>query len=335
MNTTVRKLIIGLTCLFLLASFACHGKSSKGTAASGAKRLTIAVIPKGMTHEFWKSIHAGAAEAAQELGLDIIWKGPQKEDDRAQQITVVEDVISRGVSGIVLAPLDDRALTSPVRDASRENIPVIIIDSGLQGQDYISFVATDNYQGGVLAARRLGELLKGKGDIFLIRYQEGSASTMERERGFLETVEKDFPGLNLLVKDQYAGATTETAFQLSENLLSRFPKVQGIFCPNESSTFGMLRALQEYGLAGKVTFVGFDSSPKLIQALSAGEINGLIHQNPVKMGYLGVSLMVKHLRGEIIPKYVDTGVYLVTRENMNDPEVRALIHPDFSPIDKE
>ena len=332
MTTSASKLIIGLTCLSLLALSGCRGKTTEESASGGVKRPIIAVIPKGMTHEFWKSIHAGAARAGQELGVDIMWKGPQKEDDRAQQITVVEDVISRGVKGIVLAPLDDRALTNPVRDAAREGIPVIIIDSGLQGQDYVSFVATDNFQGGVLAARRLGELLKGKGEIFLIRYQEGSASTMERERGFLETVLKEFPGLKLLVKDQYAGATTETAFQLAENLLGRFPDVQGIFCPNESSTFGTLRALQEHGLAGKIFFVGFDSSPKLVQALRDGQINGLIHQNPVKMGYLGVSLMVKHLRGETVPKVVDTGVYLVTRDNMDEPEIRALISPDFSPL---
>jgi ribose transport system substrate-binding protein len=335
MKISGKKLAIALAVLAFLAPVACRGKGGKGTSTGAVTKTTIAVIPKGMTHEFWKAIHAGAARAAQELGVDIIWKGPQKEDDRAQQITVVEDVISRGVKGIVLAPLDDRALVRPVQDASRENIPVIVIDSGLQGQDYISFVATDNYKGGVLAARRMGELLKGQGDIFLIRYQEGSASTMERERGFLETVQKEFPGLNLLVKDQYAGATTETAFQLAENLLSRFPKVQGIFTPNESSTFGMLRALQEYGLAGKIAFVGFDSSPKLIQGLRDGHINGLVHQNPVKMGYLGVTLMVKHLRGETIPKIVDTGVYLVTRENMDEPEIHALIAPDFSPLGKE
>jgi len=335
MNTPAKKIGIVFVCLTLLAAFSCQGKAKKETSALKPHKLTIAVIPKGMTHEFWKSIHAGAVQAARELGVDIIWKGPQKEDDRAQQITVVEDVISRGVDGIVLAPLDDRALVRPVQDAARENIPVIVIDSGLQGQDYVSFVATDNYKGGVLAARRLAELLKGKGDIFLIRYQEGSASTMERERGFLETVQKEFPGLNLLVKDQYTGATTETAFQLAENLLNRFPKVQGIFCPNESSTFGMLRALQEYGLAGKIFFVGFDSSPKLVQGLRDGHLQGLIHQNPVKMGLLGVSLMVKHLRGEAIPKVVDTGVYLVTRENMDQPEIQALLAPDFSIFDKE
>lgn len=318
--------------LFFIQS--CGRRESVAPSASGAKKLQIAVIPKGMTHEFWKAIHAGAVKAGRELDVVIFWKGSQKEDDRAQQITVVEDFISRGVDGIVLAPLDDRALCRPVQDAAREKIPVVIIDSGLQGEDYISFVATDNYQGGVIAAKRLGELLGGKGKIFLIRYQEGSASTMERERGFYETVTKDFPGLTLLVQDQYAGATTETAYQLAENLLGRFPDVEGIFAPNESSTFGTLRALQESGLAGKVKFVGFDSSPKLIQALRDGHLHGLILQNPVKMGYLGVTRMVQYLRGEKIPERVDTGVTLVTRETMDTPEIRSLLSPDLSILDR-
>ena len=230
----------------------------------------------------------------------------------------------------MLAPLDDRALMRPVRDAVREKIPVVIIDSRLQGEDHVSFVATDNYRGGVLGARRLGALLDGKGRIFLIRYQEGSASTMERERGFLDTVTAEFPGLTLLVQDQYAGATTETAYQLAENLLGRFPDVEGIFTPNESSTFGTLRALQGSGLAGRVRFVGFDSSPKLVEALRRGAIQGLVLQNPMKMGYMGVKFIVAHLRGETIPKKVDTGVYLATPENMEDPEIHSLLEPDFS-----
>ncbi len=323
----MQKLQLALCLIFLLA-VGC-GPGEKGDSVSSEdSELEIAVIPKGMTHEFWKSIHAGALQAGSEYGVEVLWKGPQKEDDRAQQITVVEDFISRGVDGIVLAPLDDRALMRPVRDAVSENIPVVIIDSGLQGEDFVSFVATDNYQGGVLAARELGRLLQGRGDIFLIRYQEGSASTTEREAGFLDTTMEEFPQVNFLVRDQYAGTTTETAYQLAENLLSRFPEVDGIFCPNESSTFGTLRALQETGKAGDVVFVGFDSSPKLVQGLKDGHIHGLVLQNPVKMGYLGVQQMVFHLRGEIIEKRIDTGVYMVTRENMDDPEMRALLTPD-------
>jgi ribose transport system substrate-binding protein len=315
---------------FLCLLVCCGPGQNGGSSPQPAGRLEIAVIPKGMTHEFWKSIHAGARQAAEEFGVDVLWKGPQKEDDRAQQITVVEDFISRGVDGIVLAPLDDRALMRPVGDAARENIPVVIIDSALQGEDFISFVATDNYRGGVLAAKRMGELLKGKGKIFLIRYQVGSASTTKRENGFQETLVEDFPEISFLVQDQHAGTTTETAYQLAENLLNRFPDVDGIFCPNESSTFGTLRALQEAGKAGKIVFIGFDSSPKLIQGLRDGHIHGLVHQDPVRMGYLGVRQMVLYLQGHSIERRIDTGVYIITKENMDDPQMESLLMPDLT-----
>jgi len=331
MKSLASKALILVLCA-ALAFVACGGKSSDTPGPKAGGTLRIAVIPKGTTHEFWKSIHAGAIRAAGELGVQIYWKGPQKEDDRAQQITVVEDFISAGVDGIVLAPLDDRALMRPVQDAVREKIPVVIIDSALQGSDFVSYVATDNYKGGVLAARRLGQLLQGKGRIFLIRYQEGSASTVQREAGFYDTITAEFPAIVLLVKDQYAGATTETAYQLAENLISRFPDVDGVFAPNESSTFGTLRALQESRLAGKIVFVGFDSSPKLVQGLRDGDIQGLVIQNPDMMGYLGVKTVVAHLRGEPVEKVIDTGVVLATKDNMDSPEIRALISPDLSQI---
>jgi ribose transport system substrate-binding protein len=323
----------------ILGTLAACGKKAGSPAGSEAvspenRKPLIAVIPKGMTHEFWKSVHVGALQAGQELGVEILWKGPQKEDDRAQQITVVEDVLSRGIDGIVLAPLDDRALIRPVDEAMKEKKPVVIIDSRLQGDNFISYVATDNYKGGVLAAERLSALLGGRGRIFMIRYQEGSASTMEREKGFLETMKAQSPGVQFLIQDQYTGATTETAYQLVENLLSRFPDVDGIFCPNESSTFGALRALQEAKLAGKVKFVGFDSSPKLVQALRDGHLQGLVLQNPVKMGYLGVQTIVRHLRGETVLRVIDTGVVMVTPETMETPENKALLNPDLSILDR-
>lgn len=325
----ILKTLIVLLLVFLY-TFSCGSGNNSASGDEEESRPEIAVIPKGTTHEFWKSIHAGARQAASEFGVSVLWKGPQKEDDRAQQITVVEDFISRGVDGIVLAPLDDRALMRPVRDASREKIPVVIIDSALQGDDYISFVATDNYKGGVLAGSRMGELIQGKGNIIMIRYQAGSASTTKREAGFLDTVMQEFPDVNFLVQDQYAGSTTETAYQLAENLLNRFPDVDGIFCPNESSTFGTLRALQEAGKAGKIIFIGFDSSPKLVQGLQEGHIHGLVLQDPVKMGYLGVRQMFLHLKGQPVTRRIDTGVYMVTKENMGDPRMRSLLMPDLA-----
>lgn len=319
--------------LWLAMSFillAACGSRSEREREKSASTYKIAVIPKGTTHEFWKAVQAGAVKAGQELGVEIFWKGPQKEDDRAQQITVVEDFISRRVDGIVLAPLDDRALMRPVDEAIREGIPVVIMDSNLQGDNYISFVATDNYRGGKLAAHRLAEVLGKKGKIFLIRYLEGSASTTFREQGFLETITRDYPEIEILVKDQFAGTTTESSYQLTENLLSRYPQVEGIFTPNESSTFGALRALQHFGLAGRVKLVGFDSSIKLIQALEKNEIQGLVLQDPMKMGYLSVKVLVDHIQGWVVDRRIDTGVSLATPDNMHQPEIRNLLRPDFS-----
>ena len=319
-----------LLSIYFFISVSCTSQKQPEKREAGAKTLKIAVIPKGTTHEFWKAVHAGAVKASQELGVEIFWKGPQKEDDRAQQITVVEDFINRRVDGIVLAPLDDRAMVRPVDEAMREKIPVVIIDSNLQGDNYISFVATDNYHGGVIAAHRLAEVLGKKGKIFLIRYLEGSASTTYREQGFLETMAKDYPEIEFLVKDQFAGTTTESAYQLTENLLSRYPQVEGIFAPNESSIFGSLRALQDAGLAGRVKLVGFDSSAKLIQAMQNKELHGLVLQDPMKMGYLGVKVIVDYLQGKSVEKRIDTGVRLATPENMHSPEIRDLLEPGVS-----
>jgi ribose transport system substrate-binding protein len=310
------------------------GCGNKETA-SDANQQILAVIPKGTTHEFWKSIHAGAVKASKEMELDILWKGPLKEDDREAQIAVVEDMISRGVAGIVLAPLDDMALRRPVSTATKNGIPVVIIDSGLNSEDFVSFVATDNYKGGQLAAQHLAELLKEKGKIIMLRYQEGSASTMKREQGFLETIAQ-YQGIEIISANQYGGATTESAHKASENLLAPLTdaegnlSINGIFCPNESTTFGMLRALQNAGHTGKVFFVGFDSSAKLVKALKSNQIHGLVLQNPMRMGYLGVKTLAEHLNGKKVDSRIDTGVTLATSDNMENPEIKNLLQPDFS-----
>jgi ribose transport system substrate-binding protein len=323
------KSILSLLLLVWLHA-ACAGERPRDSAGP----ITIAVIPKGTSHTFWKAIHAGAVKASRELGVEIIWKGPAREDDRDAQIAEVENFVSRGVSGIVLAPTDDKALRLPVSEAMRSGIPVVIIDSGLDSDEYVSFVATDNYKGGRLAGERLVSRLGGKGRVVLLRYMEGSASTMERERGFLDVMAEN-PEMNVVSSNQYAGATAETAYQASENLLARFKSpegnldVDGIYCPNESSSFGMLRALQDAGLAGKVILVGFDASEQMVRALEAGEFDALVLQDPVKMAYLGVKTMVSHLRGEPVESRIDTGVALATRDNMNEPAMAELLRPDI------
>ena len=297
--------------------------------------LTVAVIPKGTSHVFWQSIHAGAEKAAQELGVQVAWRGPLREDDRDSQVTEVENAVARGVAGIALAPLDESALVAPVSSAMRRNIPVVIIDSGLKGDDYVSFVATDNEVGGRLAGDHIAHLLGGRGRVVLLRYAEGHDSTTKREEGFLAAIRKH-PGIEIVSSNQYGGADVEGAYKKGEAVLSSLKSadgklaVDGIFCPNESVTFAMLRVLQDNGWAGKVRFVGFDASDNLVKGLRARQIDGLIVQDPVNMGYLGVKTLVSHIRGEKVERRIDTGVQLVTSDQMDTPEVKELLQPDLS-----
>lgn len=315
---------LGLLCLVVLL-VACGGSDSPESDS-----LSIAVIPMGTTHEHWKSIHAGAVKAGQELGAEIIWKGPQKEDDREQQIAVVEDMIARGVDGIVLAPLDRTGLRQVVEEARQAGIPTVTVDSGLEGEAPVSFVATDNYAGGVAGANRLAEVLDEKGRVIMMRAMVGVESTADRERGFLEEIAK-YPEIEILSENQYGGVTVESGYQMAENLLNRYRgRVDGIFTPNESTTFGMLRALTDAGLAGEVRFVGFDVSEKLIQALEAGELDGLVLQNPFRMGEEGVRALIAHLEGEPVPERIDTGVRVATPENMSDLTIQALLRPPLA-----
>jgi len=307
-------------------------------AAGSAQTYEVAVIPKGTTHEFWKSIHAGAIAAADELKsegitVNVIWKGPLREDDREQQVQVVENFTGRRVSGLVLAPLDARALVAPTEEAVRAGIPVVIIDSGLKSTAPVSTVSTDNYKGGVLGAERLGQLLGGKGKVILLRVLAGSTSTEQREAGFLDTMAKEFPAVQILSSDQHAGATRDTAYRTSQNLLNRFGRdVTGIFAPNESSATGMLLAMKDAGLTGgKVKLVGFDSGSQTVAALKSGDLQGLVVQNPFRMGYLGVKTLVASLRGQKVELVIDTGCALVTKDNMAEPAIADLLYP---PLEK-
>ncbi len=312
--------------LFLVALFAFSA------ALAAAERYTIAVVPMGTTHQYWKQLHAGALKAQEELraegvAAEIIWKGPLREDDRDQQVQVVENFMTRRVSGIVLAPLDTRALARPVEQAARAGIPVVIVDSPLASKAPVSTIATDNYAGGRLAAQRLGELLGGKGNVILLRVQVGAASSEAREQGFLDEIAANFPAIKVISSNQHGGATRNTALNASQNLLTRFGReVNGVFTPNESTMAGMLVALRDAGLAGgRVKLVGFANSRTFADAIKSGDAQGLVLQDPEKMGYLGVKTLVQTLCGEKPEAFVDTGVTIATAENLETAEIQALL----------
>jgi ribose transport system substrate-binding protein len=320
-----RALAMAAILAWALATTGCKERSS-GSSSSGTGGTTIAVIPKGSTHEHWQRVKAGADKAAKEFGVTVIWKAPQTENDRQQQIALVEQFTTDRVSAIVVAPLDEKGLRRPIRQAVEAKIPVILIDSGLEGEpgrDFVAYVGTDNHKGGVMAGEALAKALGGKGKVVMLRYMEGSASTEEREKGFEDAIKKS-PDIKIIDDKQFAGATADVAQTKAANMIDVLKEADGVYTPNESSTMGMLQALRKAGLIGKIKFVGFDTSPPLLEAIGKGEIVAVVAQNPLKMGYLGVKAAVDQLRGTKVEPSVDTGEILITKENLDSPEVKAL-----------
>ena len=295
--------------------------------------FTIAGIPQGSLHKHWKTVNGGAQKAVRDLleqgvKVTLAWDAPLREDDREDQKRIVGAFIKKRVDGMMLAPFDSSSLVPSVEEAAHAGIPTVVIDSALDTAQIVSYIATDNKKGGALAADRMGELLYGKGKVLILRYQEGSASTEEREEGFIEKMRRNSPGITAISSDAYAGATRDTAKRASEGLLGRYSKdLQGIFTPNESSTAGMLMALQAMQLAGKIALVGFDASDLYLDSMRYKQIQGLVVQDPFRMGELGVKTLVDHLQGRTVPKRIDTGATMVTPENMDRPEMQQLLRP--------
>jgi ribose transport system substrate-binding protein len=276
---------------------------------------------------FWKAVESGARECAKEAGVEMMWKGSVNEDDPAQQIQIVQQFVSEGVGGIVLAPIDETALRDPVVAAMQKGIPVVIMDSALKGEplkDFVCTVSTNNHRAGEMAGEHLGKLLGGKGKVVLFRFKRGSESTSQREEGCLQAMKK-FPGIQVILDNRYSGSTIGEAQSTALNMLDKLKEADGIFCSNESSTFGVLLALKQNNLAGSKKFVGFDTSPALVEGLKRGEIQALVAQNPKKMGREAVQALVAKMKGETVTAVIDSGATVVTKENLGTPEIQALL----------
>ena len=324
MNKTKLTLFAAIT---LAASFsmACKDKGDGSGATTGtAGQKTIAVIPKGVSHSFWQTIKAGADAAGKDLNVKIIWKGAASETDIAGEVSIVEDMITQKVDGICLAPSHGDALVPVVKKAQEAGILVTIIDSGLNADNYLSYVATDNREGGRVGARRMGEKLGGKGKVAILGTKKGSVSTDEREEGFIEEIKAKFPGITIIMPIFYGESNAAKSLAATEDLLNAHADLNGIFASNETSIIGAVRGVRQRNLAGKVLLVGFDHTADLGQNVREGAIDSLVIQDPYKMGYEGVKSIVDKLAGKTPPKRMDTGVKLLTKENQDTPEIQKL-----------
>jgi ribose transport system substrate-binding protein len=299
--------------------------AAAATAPAGAHKYTIAVVPKGLGHQFWNTVKAGADAAGKDLDAEIIWNGPAKETEIPAQISIIEDMISRKVSAIVMAACDENALIDTIKKAMDAGIPVVTIDSGVKSDLPVSFVATDNIAGAKAAAHALSKEIGGSGKVGLIPFVPGAATSELREQGFKEGL-KELPGLEL-VATIYCKSDVALAVQAAEDMMSKTPDLKGIFAANEAAAIGAAQAVDSAGKAGQVKIVAFDASEEELNALNKGTIQALIVQDPFRMGYDGVKTAIDHIQGKPVEKRIDTGVTVITKENLNTPEVQKLLHP--------
>lgn len=310
-------------------SFTRRGFLALAPAAAGCKRekkRIIGVVPQGRTHLFWQSIHAGAIAASRETGVEIAWNAPLNETDYNGQIQIVESMINRRLDAIALSPIDRKSMVGVVERAMKQGIPVIIFDTGVETDLFTCRIATDNFGAGKMAAERIGKILNGKGKVAIVATQPGAASTIAREAGFEQKLAQDFPGVKIVDK-RFGMSDFAKSLAVAENMLTAHPELDALFASNETSSVGAAQALK--GRKSKVKLVGFDFSPTLIEDLNNGVIDALVAQHPFKMGYESVKAAVMKLDGGNPPKIQDLAARLVTRENVNDPDVQAQINPDL------
>ncbi len=304
--------------LAALALVACQQRTKK----------LIGVVPKATSHLFFVSIHAGVDAAAKEFGVDILWNGPREETEYSRQIEIVDSMIARHVDGLAISATDHAALVKPVERVIEAGIPVTVFDSGLDLTGYVTFVATDNYAAGQTAARRLAELVQGKGKVAELMHKPGGMSTVDRERGFEEIMAKEFPAIQIVAR-QYGMADRAKSRDAAEDILTAHPDLDGMFASAEANSIGAVQAIQARGLAGKVKLVTFDSSDMHIKALKDGTIDVMLVQDPYRIGYEAVRSLAMKLNGQTPAHEIDLKVHEIRKSDLGQPDVQALLFPKW------
>ncbi|MCQ2379915.1 MAG: substrate-binding domain-containing protein [Victivallaceae bacterium] len=287
--------------------------------AEQGKRPTIGLIVAGMGQVWWGTVIKGAEDAAAELGMDIKVLGPENETDRERQVQLVDDLLMQRVDAIVVAPNDRNALVKSVSKVRASGRPCVLIDADIDSDDYDSLVATDNYGGGVKAARRMGELLNGRGRVILQHYIQNSITCANRAQGFKDTIAKEFPDIKI-VAEQYCLGSTEDCRQRDTDMLATTGDVNGAYAVNHGSSIGAYKAILSSGKAGKIKFVAFDSDGVLVDGMEDGVIDFMVVQDPYRIGYDGVKVAAEVLAGRKVNKSYPIDSMGVDRSNL--PELK-------------
>ena len=312
-----------VTALAAILGFACFT-----SACNKQDEKVIAVIPKATSHVFWQSVQAGALAAGEEFHVRIEWNGPPSETEYSRQVQIIDSMVARHVDGIAIAAADRTTVVGSLDRAAKAGIPVTVFDSGVDSENYLTFVATNNLEGGRMGARKLAELLGGKGKVALLMHAPGSKSTMDREKGFREVIEKDYPDIKI-VAEQFGMSDRAKALAAAENILSAHPDLDGMFGSSEPSSVGAALAIKGRQLSGKVRLVGFDASDGLIDDMRGGTIDALVVQDPFKIGFEAVRTLVENAKGNKPEKRIDLNARVITKDELDNPDVKQLLNPDL------
>jgi ribose transport system substrate-binding protein len=297
-------------------------------ACRGSHEKLIGVVPKATAHLFFVSIHAGVDRAALDFHVNVLWNGPNEETDHARQIEIVDSMVARQVDALAISATDERALVAPVERALRAGIPVTIFDSGVNVEGYTSFIATDNYGAGCTAARTLAGLIGGKGKIGMVMHKPGGTSTVLRERGFEDTMAKEFPGVAIAAR-QYGMSDRAKSRTAAEDILTAHPELAGMFASSEASSLGAIQAIRSRGLSGKIKLVTFDFSDTHVEALRDGVIDVMLVQDPFRIGYEAVKSLAEKLSGHTPARRMELPARAIVKADLDKPEVRALLQPEW------
>ena len=315
-----------------LALTACGGSESEepaGDAAGGAEggdQPTIAIVSKGFQHQFWQAVESGAQDAAEELGAEITFEGPESESEVAAQIEMLRTALDRNPDALAFAALDSQAAAPMMQEAEERGIPVVAFDSGVDSDVPVTTVATDNKAAAALAAEHMVELTGGEGKVAMVVHDQTSVTGVQRRDGFMEYIEENAPGIEI-VDVQYGGGDQLRSTDITNAILQANPDLAGIYASNEGSAIGVVNAVRQSGInPDDLAVIGFDSGQAQIEAIKEGIMDGAITQNPVGMGYQTVEAAIAAINGEELPESIDTGFFWYTADNMDDPEIAAALY---------
>jgi ribose transport system substrate-binding protein len=302
------------------------GGAGAGDGAGGGDQPYIAIVSKGFQHQFWQAVESGAQDAAEELGAEITFEGPESETEGAAQIEMLRTAVDRNPDALAFAALDSQAAAPMMQEAEERGIPVVAFDSGVDSEVPVTTVATDNKAAAALAAEHMVELTGGEGKVAMVVHDQTSVTGVQRRDGFMEYIEENAPGIEI-VDVQYGGGDQLRSTDITNAMLQAHPDLAGIYGSNEGSAIGVVNAVRQSGIdPDDLAVIGFDSGQAQIQAIQEGIMDGAITQNPVGMGYQTVEAAIAAINGEELPESIDTGFIWYTAENMDDPEIAAALY---------